>query len=317
MDQTPLSCTGPLRVNLTLNVDGKTVVFDFYAITRPGEAIFSVESTSSAVVKILNYGVMDVGTTDTPTLRVVPIGQLYVGDIPDTSKQTPSAMPMDSTYPSFASFGGKLYSDIGILPFGVPEIAIAQASAGTPQGLNYLHTRDFWGPMYRNMLVEACHMKGVGSGQPDALGFSYSHHGADLLGRRAGITLNPGEGLAIVNSAETAVAVATAYGAWQPMRFAAQVDVEPQASPTLTLTGLQSGTEVRIFNAGTTTEFTGAENITGGSFSWNYDPDLVTNVDISVLSLGYQNFRLTNLALGLGSTSIPIQQVVDRQYLNP
>jgi hypothetical protein len=33
--------------------------------------------------------------------------------------------------------------------------------------------------------------------------------------------------------------------------------------------------------------------------------------------LGYQNLRLLNVALSLADISIPVQQQVDRQYLNP
>lgn len=84
---------------------------------------------------------------------------------------------------------------------------------------------------------------------------------------------------------------------------------------TITLTGLKNPTEIRVFNAGTTTEIadTGGENVTSGSHSFQVPAG--TSVDISILSLGYQNTRLLNYTAST-TTSIPISQVIDRQYAN-
>jgi hypothetical protein len=85
---------------------------------------------------------------------------------------------------------------------------------------------------------------------------------------------------------------------------------------TITLTGLKNPTEVRVFDAGTQTERsgTGAENVTTGSYAFSVPAS--TSIDISILSLGYQNTRI--LAYSSASdASIPVSQVLDRQYLNP
>jgi hypothetical protein len=87
-------------------------------------------------------------------------------------------------------------------------------------------------------------------------------------------------------------------------------------STTLTLTGLKNPTEVRIFQAGTTTAIAGEENVTSGTYTTGIDAATYPSVDISVIALGYQNLRL----LGISTTTdrtIPIQQTIDRQYLNP
>jgi hypothetical protein len=84
----------------------------------------------------------------------------------------------------------------------------------------------------------------------------------------------------------------------------------------LTLTGLKNPTEVRVFDAGTTVEIGGSENITSGSVTIPIDAGTYPTVDISVLALGYQNFRLTDIDMTTGDLSIPIQQIIDRQYLN-
>lgn len=84
----------------------------------------------------------------------------------------------------------------------------------------------------------------------------------------------------------------------------------------VTLTGLKNPSEVRVFDTGTTNEVagTGAENVTSGSHSFNIG--LGQQVDIAILSLGYQNIRLLNYS-STGNASVPIQQQLDRQYLNP
>jgi hypothetical protein len=84
-------------------------------------------------------------------------------------------------------------------------------------------------------------------------------------------------------------------------------------SSTLILTNLQNPTEVRVFEAGTTNEVAGQENVTTGTFSTVIQ---VNAVDISVLSLGYLNIKLKDVVT-TSDRSIPIAQTVDRQYENP
>ncbi|RME26938.1 MAG: hypothetical protein D6798_05660, partial [Deltaproteobacteria bacterium] len=81
----------------------------------------------------------------------------------------------------------------------------------------------------------------------------------------------------------------------------------------LTLTGLKNPTEVRVFAAGTTTEVAGQEAVTTGTFTTTIDTGTAAQVDIAVLSTGYQNLRLTGVDLTSGAVTIPIQQQVDRQ----
>jgi hypothetical protein len=87
-------------------------------------------------------------------------------------------------------------------------------------------------------------------------------------------------------------------------------------STTLTLTGLKNPTEVRVYDAGTTTAVAGQEDVTTGTFSTGIDAATYPDVDIAIVSLGYQNLRLLNVDV-TSDTTIPIQQVIDRQYFNP
>ena len=84
----------------------------------------------------------------------------------------------------------------------------------------------------------------------------------------------------------------------------------------ITLTGLKNPTEVRVFDAGTTTERagTGAENVTTGSHEFSVP--VSTSIDINILSLGYQNMRILAYSTAVDA-SIPVSQVLDRQYNNP
>ncbi len=81
---------------------------------------------------------------------------------------------------------------------------------------------------------------------------------------------------------------------------------------TLTLTGLQSPTEVRVCEAGTQNDLAGEENVTSGTFSASIE---VPSVDIIIHALGFQHQRLKSVDTS-ASVSLPIQQRVDRQYEN-
>jgi hypothetical protein len=83
----------------------------------------------------------------------------------------------------------------------------------------------------------------------------------------------------------------------------------------LTISNLKNPSEVRVFQYGTTTEIAGQENVTSGVFTTDIDATTYPVVDISILSLGYQNTRLLSQSLGSGLT-IPAAQVIDRQYQN-
>lgn len=79
---------------------------------------------------------------------------------------------------------------------------------------------------------------------------------------------------------------------------------------------LKNPSEVRIFEAGTTNELAGEENVTNGTFTASIDVARYPYVDVSILSLGYQNLRFTNQSVADG-VEILASQVIDRQYQNP
>jgi len=87
------------------------------------------------------------------------------------------------------------------------------------------------------------------------------------------------------------------------------------ANVQVTLTGLKNPSEVRVFSQGTTNEVggTGAENVTDGDHAFSIGSGVA--VDIVILALGYQNMRILNYST-TADASIPISQVLDRQYSN-
>jgi hypothetical protein len=86
------------------------------------------------------------------------------------------------------------------------------------------------------------------------------------------------------------------------------------ASVTVTFTGLQTNTEVRVYEAGTATEIDGVEN-SGSSFAWSSTAS--NSVDYIIHHVSYEHIRVESYTVPATNTSIPIQQRVDRNYLNP
>ena len=82
---------------------------------------------------------------------------------------------------------------------------------------------------------------------------------------------------------------------------------------TLTVAPLIANTEVRVYDAGTTTELAGIENSTT-SFAQTIN---AAAVDVVVHQPGYLNIRVDNVDMTQGDVTVPISQVVDRQYENP
>ena len=79
---------------------------------------------------------------------------------------------------------------------------------------------------------------------------------------------------------------------------------------SLTFTGLVPNTEVRIYRSSDMSELAGIEN-SGTSFSYNYEYVSDIPVYVVIHNVGYE-YTSINLTLTSSSTSIPIQQRIDR-----
>lgn len=96
------------------------------------------------------------------------------------------------------------------------------------------------------------------------------------------------------------------------------LDGTSQSEPVtvdFTLTGLISGSEVRVFRVSDNVELSGTESSTS-TFNYNYTYSTDTPVFVVVFNVDYKEIRL-NVTLTSSNQSIPIQQIFDRVYDNP
>lgn len=95
--------------------------------------------------------------------------------------------------------------------------------------------------------------------------------------------------------------------------FAAQDGIDyPLDTNTLTLTGLQTGSDIVILDAGTSTERINIDANAGTTYPFVYSS--TGNVDICVYKQGYIPFAIRNYSLTSADASLPIAQVADRNF---
>jgi hypothetical protein len=82
---------------------------------------------------------------------------------------------------------------------------------------------------------------------------------------------------------------------------------------TLTLTGLQTGSDVVVYTAGTTTVLNSVDANSGTT--WNHIYETPSTVDIGVFKAGYVPYYIRSYPLASSDASLPIAQVADRAYL--
>lgn len=87
------------------------------------------------------------------------------------------------------------------------------------------------------------------------------------------------------------------------------------AAVTVTFTGLQDNTEIRILDSGTQNERQGVENTSGGSQVFSEQAS--TSVDIVIFHISYDPVYILNFSWPSTPASIPIQQNFSRNYSNP
>lgn len=81
----------------------------------------------------------------------------------------------------------------------------------------------------------------------------------------------------------------------------------------LTLTGLPTGCDVVILNAGTSTILNSVDQEPGTSYSWTFTG--AQTVDVGVIKPGYLPYYIRNLSLSvLATTSLPVALTADRNY---
>ena len=83
---------------------------------------------------------------------------------------------------------------------------------------------------------------------------------------------------------------------------------------TVTYTGIVNGTEIRVYETGTSTEKDGIESVTGGQFAASLQGS--TGYDVVAIYPGYIPIRQENVSY-TSSTSIDLNQQEDRNQSNP
>lgn len=141
--------------------------------------------------------------------------------------------------------------------------------------------------------------------------FSYTGYGAD--GTTDASVYNNSGGLVTIN---------VSGGASPTVLNGAGASTVVNNSTTLTITGIPGtgvgdalDSEVRIYTAGTTTALDGAENVSTGSFAYTFNSG--GNVDIVILNLAYEYFKLSAFTLPASSSSQAVVLRNDRNYSNP
>lgn len=85
---------------------------------------------------------------------------------------------------------------------------------------------------------------------------------------------------------------------------------------TLTLTNIVSGSDAVVLTAGTTTVLASNDGATNAvtSFAYSYTYAAGTFVDIAIYKAGYVPYIVRNYLLQNGNVSLPMAQVIDRNY---
>jgi hypothetical protein len=87
----------------------------------------------------------------------------------------------------------------------------------------------------------------------------------------------------------------------------------PLDTITLTLDGLIDGSDIVILEAGTETQLEDIQENSGTTYDYVYST--IQAIDIGVLKAGYVPFYIRNYSLSSSDASLPIAQVIDRNYL--
>jgi len=137
-------------------------------------------------------------------------------------------------------------------------------------------------------------------------GTSFETQRGQLFGS-AGTTL---KGVRIVDGSDNGIAGFSRFQADDGTYY------QPPVLANFELTNLKNNTEIRIYKVSDMSELAGQENVTTGTFNYGYSWSSDIPIIVSIVSIGYQNFQLSSTLTSTG-TSIPISQIIDRQYLNP
>jgi hypothetical protein len=87
----------------------------------------------------------------------------------------------------------------------------------------------------------------------------------------------------------------------------------PLDTTGLTISGIQPGSDVVVYTAGTTTVLDTGDSVGGTSYTYSYTTS--QNVDIGIILSGYRPYYIRNYLLPTVASTLPVSQEVDRSYV--
>lgn len=308
----------PVEVFLIFELDfspPRTYYAETIATLSPNSTLtIENKSGSGRILKVRQITIQELGTFDTPYLQIVPIGTMDPIALTDPVAKV-SFAKMDTNSPTPPTSMLEIYQDVQFLPRDVPVSYLADASAGSPKGYNYLQTKDFIGPLYQTFFPEM-RTKNPG-GAVDDLGTTMSMKWACIKGRGAPISVRAGEGIAIVSAAETAV-IATTVGTsgCVALEFGITFTIESAVilkmvvkneagDPVVGAFAYIDDSDVAPYIMNTTTDVNGEASVA-------YEGSPASDTRWRVRKYGYKNFKQL-IDIGGDNISLPITLVVDPQ----
>lgn len=122
---------------------------------------------------------------------------------------------------------------------------------------------------------------------------------------------------AIYNNSGGAVTINVTNGGGTPsIRNGTSASTTVNNATSYSLTGIQAGSEVTIVRSSDQTVLFHVESSAGGTETYSYGYVSDTAVDVLVMSLAYEPLSFSD-TLRSSASSVPVQQVLERNYSNP
>lgn len=301
------------KCNFSLRIVGLGNFAGYTFIRASSEAVAPlvfVNDSASDILSVEQIDFQEVGTTDSPFLRLVQFQPDPI-TLVDPHQRVPVSQydSADDTFPGIVTVNVP-----GLPQPGVPQAYVSDGSPAVPKGVNYLHTKDFEGPQLRVMFPEASRFGRLLTDNRGGWYLGGLNHKNKMWAGESPIAIRPGESYAIVSSAETATATtAVPVSGWSLLDFGLTMSVSDLVVPTITLTGLASGTVVAVLEAGTETALDVLVE-SGGVVSWTYESDPGSYVDLAILAAGKVYQRIESLELTAVVRNLPVTQEDDTVY---
>jgi len=235
----------------TFICNGNTYDFSTFAaaVGEDTSIISIVNHSSSSVVTLKRLLVTECGSRDTPYLQLVQLGAIDAQSLADpTARLTPA--PMDAAYGALPASVALLMRNVAVRPAsGLPLSYLTEGSGSAIRGFNYLHAKDFAGPSLFAIFPE---VTGIRSGlQSDSSVSGPSNKTRNIVSSGAPIVVRPGEAVGLCGATETASSTSyvTTPG-WCCFDVGITLSVEPEAIPTISVTGMIEGSRYRVERIG-------------------------------------------------------------------